>query len=78
MDNKNVTKYLKLPFHFEEEALKKDLETISTEYWIPQVYKMNYKGEWTSIALISRGGDNNNFAYGRCEKPEQLRKIPSG
>ncbi|MFK8164217.1 MAG: aspartyl/asparaginyl beta-hydroxylase domain-containing protein [Lewinella sp.] len=80
MNNKNITKYLKLPFHFEEEALIKDLKAISTKHWTPQIYKMNYKGDWTSIALISEEGDNNNFAYASASEhlkdTAALKKCP--
>lgn len=63
MNKSNATKYLKLPFQFDEKLLREDLSSISSKHWNPQIYKMNYNGEWTSIALISKGGTNDNFAY---------------
>ncbi len=80
MQHKNITKHLKLPFHFEEENLKKDLETILAKEWLPQIYKMNYKGEWTSLALISKEGNNNTFAYASANENLKdtaiLKKCP--
>lgn len=80
MSNRNITKYLKLPFHFEEEALIEDLKAVATEHWIPQIYKMNYEGDWTSIALISKEGDNDNFAYASASEHLKdtvlLKKCP--
>ncbi len=64
---KKTISYLKLPFLFEKEALLKDLKTISEEMWLPQIYKMNYDGEWTSLALFARDGENNTFAFGNAD-----------
>lgn len=59
----DITSHLKLPFNFIVEKLKKDLAIISSSQWNPQIYKMNYKGQWTSIALLSKNGDKDNFAH---------------
>ena len=61
--NKGI-RYLKLPFHFDAKGLKDDLDVITSEKWLPQIYKNNYDGEWTSVALISKSGTNDTFAYG--------------
>ena len=80
MQNRPATKFLKLPFQFERKLLLNDLFTISSNHWIPQMYTMNYQGEWTSIALLSQGTPEDNFAYASANKKvkqtEYLEKCP--
>lgn len=57
-------KYLQLPFSFDEDALLNDLKRINEDLWLPQVYKMNYSGKWTSLALLEpKGEENTTFSY---------------
>ncbi|MEM1321112.1 MAG: aspartyl/asparaginyl beta-hydroxylase domain-containing protein [Bacteroidota bacterium] len=61
MNTVNPTKHLQLPFQFDEKQLVADLNTINQQQWKPHHYKMNYDGEWTSIALMAQGGDAENI-----------------
>ena len=64
MKDKRITKYLKLPFQFDEKRLVADLESIIENQWIPHFNKRDYDGEWKSIALFAKGGDATNiFAF---------------
>jgi len=56
-----ITKYLKLPFQFDEQKLLNDLMFISNEQWMPHHYTHNYNGDWNSLALYSEGGDDKNI-----------------
>ncbi|MCG2419325.1 aspartyl/asparaginyl beta-hydroxylase domain-containing protein [Aequorivita sp. F47161] len=61
--------FLKLPFHFSEEKLLKDLEVCRTYNFTSHFNKNDYSGEWTSIALRSQNGEIDNiFALPQTEK----------
>ncbi len=59
--NQKITKYLKLPFQFDKKRLMADLESIIENQWIPHFNKGGYEGEWTSIALFAKDGDETNI-----------------
>ena len=59
--------HLKLPYSFDQTALLHDLNTIAEGSWLPQIYKMNYDGEWTSIALFAPKGENNTFSFSSAD-----------
>ena len=61
MEKQKITKYLKLPFQFDEKMLVADLETITGSQWIPHFNKEGYNGKWNLIALYARGGDSTNI-----------------
>jgi len=70
IENKEITKYLKLPFQFDEERLVADLESIMGSQWIPHFNKEGYEGKWNSIALYASGGEATNiFALNNDEAP---------
>lgn len=73
-------KFLQLPFSFDENALLSDLENITENLWKPQVYKMNYSGTWTSLALLEPlGGENATFSYanaGTLQESAILQQCP--
>lgn len=58
--------HLKLPFRFDVARLRHDLNTVASTQWKPQVYTMNYEGDWQSIALYANGGAADTFAYGQA------------
>ncbi|MDF1698372.1 MAG: aspartyl/asparaginyl beta-hydroxylase domain-containing protein [Saprospiraceae bacterium] len=62
MNKYEIPKFLKFPFQFDAERLVDDLNSISEHDWSPQIYKMNYSGKWTSLALISPNGKNDTFS----------------
>jgi len=70
------TKYLQLPFVFDEQKLKQDLEIIFKGTWSPMLYKHNYEGGWKSVALYAPDGNAENIvAHG--EKDNPLKPTPS-
>ena len=60
MKNSKVTKYLKLPFQFDEKRLLYDLELIKNQKWIPHFNQDGYEGNWKIIALYAKNGDASN------------------
>ena len=55
------TAFLKLPFHFSEEKLLKDLEVCKNFDFTLHFNKNDYSGQWTSIALRSQNGKMDNI-----------------
>jgi hypothetical protein len=63
------TAFLKLPFHFSEEKLLKDLEVCKRYDFTSHFNKNDYSGDWTSISLRSPNGETKNiFALPQTEK----------
>lgn len=50
---------LKLPFSFDPERLKQDLNILSDGKWTPHFNTRYYNGEWSGVALRSVGGVAN-------------------
>lgn len=60
-----ITKYLKLPFQFEEKKLAEELKLVLNSEWVPHFNNDGYEGSWNSIALYAKEGDQKNiFAHG--------------
>jgi hypothetical protein len=74
VSNLRITKYLKLPFQFEEKLLLRDLETAQTNLWIPHFNKGGYEGEWKSIALYAKDGDEKNI-YAMSDGDASLKET---
>ena len=55
------TKYLKLPFQFDVQALGRDLEQVLESSWLPHFNQKGYTGSWKAIPLYAPGGDSNNI-----------------
>ena len=60
-ENQKVTKYLKLPFQFDENKLVADLKLIMEKQWIPHFNKEGYNGKWNSVSLMAGGGEATNI-----------------
>lgn len=58
---KATTKYLKLPLRYDERRLVKDLNVILNQEWSSMLYKHNYEGDWSSVALYAPDGDSKNI-----------------
>ena len=50
---------LKLPFSFDPESLKRDLNILSDGKWTPHFNTSYYNGDWSGVALRSVGGEAN-------------------
>lgn len=48
--------YFQLPFHFDADRLKADLNSLTPEDWVPHFNKPYYEGEWSGVALRSVNG----------------------
>ncbi len=53
--------YLKLPFSYDIDLLKKDAIIALQASWIPHFNTNDYSGTWKAVALRSLGGDANNL-----------------
>lgn len=64
MDNR----FLRLPFHFDPERLRQDLDTCVSLSWQQHYNRADYEGSWTSIALRSGSGLSGDiFAHSSNE-----------
>lgn len=64
------TKYLKLPFYFNEEKLLDDLGIIYNKNWTPHFNTAGYNGDWKAISLYAENGkDSNIFAFSNSNSP---------
>lgn len=71
---KHKTTHLKLPFQFDEHRLVYDLNLILKKEWSSMLYKHNYDGNWSSVALYAPNGDSTNI-FSHSEISEKL--IPT-
>ncbi len=62
MESTQLTKHLKLPFQFNVQKLKSELESLLKTKWIPHFNADGYDGEWNSIALYAQDGDESNIS----------------
>jgi hypothetical protein len=51
----------KLPFNFDPESLRSDLNRICPDEWVPHFNRDYFEGEWTGVALRSPGGDSRQL-----------------
>jgi len=70
-----TTTHLKLPLTYSTKLLLDDVNQISSKIWQPQIYKMNYQGTWTSLALLSKKGDNDTFSQASAEQGLYETKV---
>lgn len=49
--------YFQLPFHFDVDRLKADLQSLTLDEWVPHFNKPYYEGEWSGVALRSVNGE---------------------
>jgi len=58
---KQFIHHLRLPFKFDVERLKSDLERVLCENWASHYNSGAYSGNWTSVALMAAGGETTNI-----------------
>src|SRR4051794_35176497 len=56
-----ILKYIRLPFCFDAERLKKDVSLLEYSGWQPHYQRLHYQGEWTVLPLRSSGGKLNEI-----------------
>lgn len=56
-----INRSLKLPFSFNEQALTDDLATCRRHYWLQHFNQKDYTGTWSSIALRSASGREDDI-----------------
>jgi hypothetical protein len=61
MMEQKITKYLKLPFNFDEKKLKTDLSLLLQEKWIPHFNTSGYDGDWKVIPLYAKNGNEEDI-----------------
>ena len=54
----------KLPFNFDSEALRSDLDQISPDEWVAHFNQDYFEGEWSGVALRSSSGDSSQLYSG--------------
>lgn len=47
---------LRLPLHFDAESMRRDLERLKADDWIPHFVRQNYEGEWDVLPLRAPAG----------------------
>lgn len=67
---------MQLPYLFDEQKLKKDLEIIFHGKWSPMLYKHNYEGGWKSVALYAPDGNPENI-FAHNDSRIELKPTPS-
>ena len=51
-----MIEHFQLPFHFDADRLKAELQILTPEDWVPHFNKPYYEGEWSGVALRSVDG----------------------
>jgi len=73
------TRYLKLPFSFDGDKLKKDLSRISHDEWINHFNVKAYEKRWSCVPLRSVGGRKDHIVsmpQGNFEDTDILDRCP--
>lgn len=65
----------KLPFNFDPEALRSDLDRISPDEWVPHFNREYFEGEWSGVALRSSSGDSRQL-YSRTAPEISFTDTP--
>lgn len=66
----------KLPFNFNPEALRSDLDRISPAEWVAHFNREYFEGEWSGVALRSSGGDARKL-YSRAQQESSFVDTPT-
>ena len=56
-----TSKYLKMPFQFDQNKLVYDLSLLLEDKWIPHFNTNGYNGNWNAISLYAPNGDTSNI-----------------
>lgn len=76
-----VLKYLRLPFFFDKDLMKKEVELLTTSLWLPHYQVKHYEGNWSAIPLRNIDGNNENIFVSEdiervYKNTELLNKTP--
>lgn len=66
-----IIKYVKLPFQFDTEKLRQEVDKLSDSAWVKHFQKLHYFGDWSAIPLRSIEGKLNSIA----NLPEEFGKF---
>lgn len=62
------TRFLQLPFLFDEKKLVQDLSLIYNKKWVPHFNTSGYTGDWKAISLYAENGKETNiFAFSNSD-----------
>jgi hypothetical protein len=65
-----LIKHIKFPLFFNEEKLQKDIQKLLSQNWVNHYNKGDYEGNWSSISLMSVGGNAQNiYALNNTNEP---------
>ena len=70
---KLANEFIKLPFLFDVNRMKSEIESFTHEQWIP--HHQGFKGNY-SIPLISVNGESNNLFKGPMAETQELERLP--
>lgn len=56
-----LIRYIQFPLSFDTNLLKEDVNKILNHDWTKHYNTNDYSGDWSSIALMSQGGNSNNI-----------------
>ncbi len=56
-----LVRSIKFPFVFDKEQLVTDTNKVIKRKWVAHYNSRDYSGKWTSIALMSKGGNSTNI-----------------
>lgn len=56
-----IIKYVKLPFRFDAEKLRQEVDKLSDSVWVKHFQKLHYSGDWSAIPLRSIEGKTGSI-----------------
>ena len=73
---RHLITHCRLPFLFDVERLRADLERTAGLGWVRHFLSQNYRGEWSALALRSAGGADGNI-HAHPHPPEAYGDTPA-
>lgn len=65
-----LIRHIKFPLYFNVERLQKDIQKLMSKNWVNHFNKGGYNGDWSSISLMSAGGNEQNiYALNNSDEP---------
>jgi quercetin dioxygenase-like cupin family protein len=70
MNTTGITRFLKLPFQFDEEQLVRDFQAVQEAKWTAHFNTAGYEGDWKVIPLYAPKGDPRNIFAMQADEAE--------